>query len=131
MYEYEFHYHGKLHDDIVTSVTVHLNVLSTTLDSYREFKPSIFKKVPVDCTFELYSLVKVFYSHEDLQRSIYVDLTEEPEEFVELFESSELVQHLMQVLHASNLHLDAFYCDFTHAAIDDQYDLFDFHLVLS
>ena len=118
MYEYEYLYTGKLHDDIITSVTVHLNVLSSTLDSYQAYKPSIFKTVPVDCTFEMYSLMKVFYKLEDLQRSVFVDLSDEPDEFVELINSSELVQHLLGIIQASNLQVEAFYCDFTHNAID-------------
>ena len=129
MYEYEHYYRGSYHADVVTSVSVHLNVLSSTLDSYQQYKPSIFKSIPVDCTFELYSLMKVFYSLEDLQRSIYVDFSDESEDFLELFESSDLVQHLLKILKTSNLQLEGFYCDFTHSAIDGRYDHFDLHLI--
>ena len=131
MFCYEFHYSGPLHDDIVTSVTIHLNVMSNTLDSYRQYRPTIFKRVPPDTSFEVFSLMMVFFDLSDLQRSVYVDFVDRPEEFLTAFESTDLVVHLLSELKDSDFTLEAFYADYTHALVDDQFDHFDFHLVLA
>ena len=130
-YQYEFHYTGKLHEDIVTSVTIHLNVMSCTIDTYRQYRPTIFKRVPPDCTFEIYSLLMVFFDLADLQRSIFVRFEDKPEDFLATFEDTDLVRHLLNELKSSDFSLEAFYADYTHGLVDDKYDHFDFHLVLS
>ena len=131
VYEYEYLYVGKLHHDIVTNVTVYFDVLSSTVESYKAYEASLFKKVQPDCTFEVYSLLKVYYSHEDLQRSIHVILTEDNQDFKILFESTDLIQNLRKVLQDSDLAVDSFYCDYTHESIDGHYDHFDLHLVVA
>ena len=130
-YQYEYHYSGNLHDDIVTSVTIHLDVLSTTIDTYRQYRPTIFKRVPPDCTFEVYSLLMVYFDLSDLQRSIFVRFDDKSEDFLSSFEGTDLVQHLLKELKSSDFSLQSFYADFTHSLIEDRFDHFDFHLVLS
>ena len=130
-FQYEFHYTGDFHDDIVTSVTIHLNVLSSTLDTYRQYRPTIFKRVPPDSTFEIYSLLMVFFDLADLQRSIFVRFEDKSEDFLAAFENTDLVQHLLKELKSSDFSLEAFYADFTHGLVEEKYDHFDFHLVLS
>ena len=130
-YQYEYHYSGPLHDDIVTSVTIHLNVMSNTIDTYRQYRPTIFKKIPPDSTFELYSLLMMYFDLSDLQRSIFIRFEDRDENFLAAFEGTDLVQHLLDQLKTSDFTLEAFYADFTHSLIEDKYDHFDFHLVLA
>ena len=130
-YQYEYHYSGSLHEDIVTSVTIHLNVMSNTIDTFRQYRPTIFKKVPPDSTFEIYSLLMVYFDLSDLQRSIFVRFEDRSEDFLTAFEETDLIQHLLKELSASDFCLEAFYADFTHSLIDGKFDHFDFHLVLA
>ena len=130
-YQYEFHYSGQLHDDVVTSVTIHLNVMSNTIDTYRQYRPTIFKRVPPDSTFEIYSLLMVYFDLSDLQRSIFVRFEDKSEDFLASFEGSDLIQHLLKELKTYDFTLESFYADYTHNLVDDKYDHFDFHLVLA
>ena len=130
-YEYEYHYTGKLHDDIVTSVTIYLDVMSNTIDTYRQYKPTIFKRVPPDSTFEIYSLLMVYFDLSDLQRSIFVRFEDQSEDFLSSFEETDLIQHLLKELKSSDFTLEGFYADYTHNLIDGKFDHFDFHLVLA
>ena len=131
LYQYEYHYNGPLHDDIVTSVTVHLNVMSNTIDSFRRYRPTLFRRVPPDATFEIYSLLMIYFNLSDLQRSVFVRFEDRDEDFVSSFEQTDLVSCLLKELKSSDFALESFYADFTHSLIDDQYDHFDFHLVLA
>ena len=99
VYEYEFYYHGSYCDDIITSCTVHLDVADSTIASYQQFQATIFKNVPVDATFELYSLISVFHTPDELQRSIFLRLEDMSEDYRTAFLQCEIVEQILQVLH--------------------------------
>ena len=105
--------------------------MSNTIDTYREYKPTIFKKVPPDSTFEIYSLLMVYFDLSDLQRSIFIRFEDQTEDFLNSFEETDLIQHLLKELKSSDFSLEGFYADYTHNLIDGQFDHFDFHLILA
>ena len=130
VYTYEYFYSGPFCSDIMTSCTIFLDVADSTVDSYRQFQPKIFKNIPPDATFELYSLFSVFHSPEELQRSVYLRLDEISDDYRSVFLSSEIVQQILSVLSPFNLEVISFYFDFTFKQVDDELDLFDFYLCL-
>ena len=130
VYCYEYFYSGPFTTDIMTSCTVYLDVADSTVASYQQFQAKIFKNIQPDASFELYSLLSVFHSPEELQRSIYLRLEDVSEDYREAFLDTEIIQQILEVLAPYNLEVISFYSDFTFNFVDDELDLFDFYVCL-
>ena len=130
MYQYEYFYQGGYCPDVVTSVTLYLDVANDTVASYEKYEAKIFREAPVDGTFELYSLLSVYHSPEELQRSIFIRLEDVSEDYRDAFKCSDLIKSILDVLNESNFEVVSFYCDYTFKCVDDEVDLFDLHVCL-
>ena len=130
VYSYEYFYCGRYCTDVMTACTVYLDVADSTVESYQQFQPKIFKNIPPDATFELYSLVSVFHTPEELQRSVYLNLDEISDDYRDVLLSTEILQQIVSVLCPFNLEVTSVYFDYTFKHVDDELDLFDFYVSL-
>ena len=89
MFTYEYDYEGPLFKKLISRCNIYLRVAEDTLDSYSKFQPSLFHQGPTDGTFELFSVLSVQYSLEDLSESVFISFDDEKKDLREVLKRIE------------------------------------------